>query len=77
MLFFSFFFFFASSLQEFVFIIQTENLGGKRGGIAFANENYFLQKQMNCKCHQQEFAYLFFFPSPPSIRWLLDERCQA
>lgn len=39
--------FFAFSLKEFVFIIRVEDLGGE---IGFANENYFLQKQMNCKC---------------------------
>lgn len=32
-----------------------------RGEIGFANENYFLWKQMNCKCQPQRVAYLFFF----------------
>lgn len=48
----------AQTLKEFAFGIQTENLEGRWGvKIGFANENGFVQKQVDCKC-------LFFFPHP-------------
>lgn len=55
---------FAFSLFELCLLFRLKTWGE----IGFANENYFLQKQMNCKCHT---CFYFFFLLGAWVWWEL------